>query len=183
MNAFKEPKIVIAVFGDQNTGKSTLLRTFINQVIQHCEAGTITIEKHGRKQPPSEVRMSAKYKGCKIGISTKGDNATEIFNNFRFFQEHQCRIVVTAVHKKEDTSVLALELIVEHFSMIMLRKIEKVREDNKTFNKAKSPLSAPEFTDPLAELSSRLEDAVSLLRQLDAAETSSIRKQVIVVNQ
>ena len=74
---------------------------------------------------------------------------------------------------------MALDIIAGYHSMIMLRKIEKVKMDKKTFNPNTSPLSAPEFTAPLAELSERLDDAVSLLKQMDAAETSSVRKQVI----
>lgn len=183
MNTFTEPKIVIVVFGDSNVGKTTLLQTFISQLKPKCEVGTMAEEPPKRKKTTSDFRFSGKYQGVKIGISTRGDTAKEIFENFQFFQERQCRIVVTAVHKTEDTSTAALDLIVAYYSMIGLRKIEKVKMDKKTFDPATSPLNAPEFKAPLAELFERLDDALSLLKQLDDSNHSSVKKQVIVVNQ
>lgn len=135
MKTFTEPKIVIAVSGDPRVGKTTLLLEFIDR-----------LKAKSRFTPGSFCQLLSRGKKGRdkcvigvvddiiVGIGTKGDSATEIFRNFKFFQDSHCQIVFTAVRRKaEETSRMALEMILDHCQMLKFKEIEKAKDTSSVF--------------------------------------------------
>ena len=165
MKTFTEPKIVIAVSGDPRVGKTTLLLEFIDR-----------LKAKSRFTPGSFCQLLSRGKKGRdkcvigvvddiiVGIGTKGDSATEIFRNFKFFQDSHCQIVFTAVRRKaEETSRMALEMILDHCQMLKFKEIEKAKDTSSVF----SPKTSQYVLGPLKTLESTLDAAIVFLKECE----------------
>lgn len=92
-------KKIIALYAPSNSGKTSTLQ----KVISHFKSN----EKIGIDQ-----RIVVEIQNIKIAITTFGDNADEIEQNFVFTQQNHCEIMLTASRTKGS-------------SVTMLHKIEK----------------------------------------------------------
>ena len=82
----KEKKVIIALYGDPNTGKTTTLRKLALKFVD-------SLEKEG------DIQIAFRYKGRKIVISTAGDSESEVQASTDLFGMLDADILVTATRK------------------------------------------------------------------------------------
>lgn len=90
----KEKKVIIALYGPANKGKSKTINLLIKLL--------------GGSESDKERRVTLIYEDKKIAITTYGDNGFELNKNTEFFKEESCDILVTATRTKGG-SIKALE--------------------------------------------------------------------------
>lgn len=90
----KEKKVIIALYGPGNKGKSKTINLLIKLL--------------GGSESDKERRISLTYEDKKIAITTYGDDDSQLNKNIKFFKEKSCDILVTATRTK-GKSVKTLE--------------------------------------------------------------------------
>ena len=86
--ADKEKKAIIALYGDQNTGKTTTLRKLALEFLKLLE------EK-------DDIQIAFRYQGKKIVISTAGDDKTVVQESIDLSKLMQADILVTAIRAEK----------------------------------------------------------------------------------
>ena len=82
----KEKKVIIALYGPGNKGKSKTINLLIKLL--------------GGSESDKERRVPLTYGDKKIAITTYGDNDFHLNENIDFFKEESCDILVTATRTK-----------------------------------------------------------------------------------
>ncbi len=90
----KEKKVIIALYGPADKGKSKTINLLIKLL--------------GGSESDEERRVSLTYEDKKIAITTYGDDSSHLEENTKFFKEESCDILVTATRTK-GRSVKTLE--------------------------------------------------------------------------
>lgn len=85
----KEKKVVIALYGPGQKGKTTTLN--------------LLIELLGGIRRKGDQRVRLNYEGKDIAIATYGDDEWQLNENIKFFDEKSCDIYITATRTKGDT--------------------------------------------------------------------------------
>ena len=91
-------KVIIALYGPENTGKTTTLNLLIGLL--------------GGPERTEDRRLRLTYGRKRIAIATYGDDKKQLDRNINFFKEESCDIYVTAT-RTEGGSVDALEAFEE----------------------------------------------------------------------
>ena len=93
--------IVLHALGDK--GKSTTLLMLCDML-----EGKRILKRNYPSGKPTDIRKCISYQGKCIGICSEGDDADAILNNFIFFAENNCEIVVTALHVRKKNKTKAV---------------------------------------------------------------------------
>ncbi|QGM79973.1 hypothetical protein [Otariodibacter oris] len=112
-------KLIIAVFGAANQGKTKTLRG----LIKNLKKNKIKLLKEYKIHSRDDVAIFD-YKNIKIGISTSGDNGNEIKHwvDDKLIKEYNCDIIVTA-SRTRGSSVKQLKKRKKTHNIVWIEKL------------------------------------------------------------
>lgn len=84
-------KKVFVLKGKRDTGKTQKLKNLIHLFMSYPRSCVIQSAKNN-----NDILVAFSYKGVQIGIATGGDNKKDLELNFKFFENQECAIVITA---------------------------------------------------------------------------------------
>ena len=94
-----QKKIIIALFGKQNSGKTTTLNLLIYELRQHYPAYVFAFDS----LPDTDKVVIVDINGVAVGISTRGDDGSDVDHNLRWLHERNCTLLVTATRTQGST--------------------------------------------------------------------------------
>lgn len=117
-------KVIIALFGITDTGKTTTLNGLINYLRSGYEVRFLDEES-------KEDNIAIfKIKGIYVGIATGGDDGEGVNKNIHSLINEHCSIIVTATRTKGDTTNIVSELAkVDSYSINWLEKSKRYKHD------------------------------------------------------
>ena len=107
------PKVVIAIVGEADTGKSRLLREFA----QKLNWADTTKVQYGKKcgdwltKDKNDIRVGGDYNGHRVAIMSGGDDADTIIRAFIYVSIWKCDILIIATHPAKSTQGLSISWV------------------------------------------------------------------------
>ena len=109
-------KLVIAIQGISNTGKTKTIIQFANELVEFYKISPNPIERIG-----NEISCVFEIQGCKIGIISQGDPGTGLEEKLNELVKDKCKIIVCATRTYGETTRAVAQACSE-YEKVWLRK-------------------------------------------------------------